>query len=98
MNIHARKSASATQSDRPGLSGAKPRRTPSSSAARTTASTTKSERYALIVVEPNPTRDAGLVGDVQEEDRDRRGEHDRTRRYASVRKPGRQGDGDYTLA
>jgi hypothetical protein len=35
---------------------------------------------------------------VQEEDRDRRGEHDCTRRYASVRKPGRQGDGDYTLA
>ena len=45
-----------------------------------------------------PNCDARLVGDVQEEDRDRRGKYARTRRYAPVRKSGRQGDGDYTLA
>ena len=45
-----------------------------------------------------PDRDAGLVGDVQEEDRDPGSQHDRAGRYASVRKPGRQRDGDYTLA
>src|SRR5260370_9111654 len=39
---------------------------------------------------------AGLVRDVQEEERDRRSEHDCSRRYASVRNPVRQADGDYT--
>ena len=39
--------------------------------------------------------DAGLVAHVQEEDRDRRCEHDRAPRHASVRKGG-QGDGHYT--
>ena len=41
---------------------------------------------------------ARLVPDVEEEDRDRRSQHDRAGRHASVRQPGRQRDGDYTLA
>jgi hypothetical protein len=35
---------------------------------------------------------------MQEEDRDPGSQHDRAGRNASVRKPGRQEDGDYTLA
>jgi hypothetical protein len=35
---------------------------------------------------------------VQEENREGRRQHDRAGRYATVRKSGRQGDGDYTLA
>src|SRR5882757_991838 len=43
-------------------------------------------------------RDSGLIRHVQEKDRNPGSQHDRAGRYASVRKPGRQRDGDYTLA
>ncbi len=57
--VQARNSAIASQSHRPRASGAKPSRKPLHAATTTTASTAKSDRYALTVVEPKPTPNPG---------------------------------------
>ena len=68
-----------------------PRRMPATSAVIPTASSTRSESTTCSAGRPRVHGEAGLVVDVQEQDRQRRGQHDRRRQRHARGPPGRAG-------